>query len=134
MGSIPARGATYQTLIMKTELLLCPTTTHPTEAQDYVMLWPHNGTYSILWKMWCSSRRWALQDAAQDFNAVLNEMYPEGWAIHWFQPRSRKEISDRVSTMNLEQTYDWPRLRAARRKYKLPPWSREPDEYQEPTW
>ena len=84
--------------------------------------------------MWCSSRRWALQDAAQDFNAVLNEMYPEGWVIHWFQPRSRKEISDRVGTMNLEQTYDLPQLRAARRKYKLPPWSREPDEYQEPTW
>ena len=119
---------------MKTELLLCPTTTYHTEAQDYVVLWPHDGTYSILWKMWCSSRRWALQDAAQDFNAVLNEMYPEGWVIHWFQPRSRKEISDRVGTMNLEQTYDLPRLRAARRKYKLPPWSREPDEYQEPTW
>ena len=57
-----------------TDLLLCPTTTAPGEAQYYVVIWPHDNTYSILWRMWCSSRRWALQDAAQDFQPVLDSM------------------------------------------------------------
>ena len=117
-----------------THLLLCPATVHSIEAQYYVVLWPHDGTYSILWRMWCSSLRWALQDAAQDFTAFLNEMFPEGWEIHWFQPRNREEIANRVGSLNLEQTYDLPRLRATRRKYKLPPWTTAPDDYQNPTW
>lgn len=119
---------------MKTDLLLCPATVHPVEAQYYVVLWPHDGTYSILWRMWCSSLRWALQDAAQDFTEFLNEMFPEGWQIHWFWAHNREEIANRAGSLNLEQTYDLPRLRATRRKYKLPPWTTAPDDYQNPTW
>lgn len=116
--------------IMKTDLILCPSTTNFTQqAQNYYVLWPHDGTYSVLWAMWCSSRRWAIQDAAQDFTVALNDMFPEGWTIHWIPFDNKRKLRDRVATMNLEQKYDFARIAKARLKYNLPPWSSDPDEY-----
>lgn len=113
-----------------TELILCPTTTTNSEATDYVVLFPHHGTYHILWRMWCSSRRWAIQDAAQDFSAFLNEMFPDGVRIHYKHFASKQEIVELCATLNLAQKYDLRHLAAVRAKFSLPPWSHEADQYQ----
>ena len=119
----------------KTILLLCPTTTSKIEAQDYVIIWPHNGRYDILWRMWCSSLRWALQDAAQDFTSFLNEMFGQlQWEIHYFRPKNRKDLEQKCASINLERRFNITAMRNTRSRYKLPPWSREPDPYQHPTW
>lgn len=120
---------------MKTQLLLCPTTTSPQQAQDYVVIWPYLGQCNILWRMWCSSLRWALQDAAQDFTPFLDEMFGKGnWEIHLFRPQNRNDIVTACERTNRAQLWGLVRLRQVRRKYKLPPWSKDPDPYQNPNW
>ena len=112
-----------------TDLILCPATNTGEEATTYMMLWPHDGTYSILWAMWCSSRRWAIQDAACDFGQFFKEMFPEGAVVHYREFNSRKEIAETVCTMNLEHSYDLRRLAEVRVKWALPPWAPDRDDY-----
>lgn len=112
-----------------TDLIICPAIVNAPSATTYVVLWPHDGQYSILWSMWCSSLRWALQDAAQDFTQFLGEMFPDGTRIHYKQFKDIAEIRELTSTMNLEQTYDLPRLSKIRARYGLPPWKPAEDKY-----
>lgn len=112
-----------------TDLLLCPAVTGAKEATTYIVLFPHDGRYSILWSMWCSSLRWALQDTAQDFKPFLDEMFPEGVQIHYKRINSIQELKDAVASMNLENTYDFERLRLTRARYGLPPWNPNGDKY-----
>lgn len=112
-----------------TDLIICPCTAHAPSATTYFVLWPHDGRYSILWSMWCSSLRWALQDAAQDFQSFLNEMFPDGTAIHFRRFNNTAEIIGAARKMNLGQTYDLPRLGQIRRNYGLPPWKPHEDKY-----
>lgn len=79
--------------------------------------------------MWCSSLRWALQDAAQDFTPFLEEMFPEGVEIHYKQFKAKYEVAALTRTMNLEQKYDLRRMRQVRAKYGLPPWKPGDDKY-----
>lgn len=114
---------------MKTDLILMPATTGNEQATTYMVLFPHDGRYSILWSMWCSSRRWAIQDCAQDFTQFLNDMFPEGTNIHYKHIRSLQELKDAVSSLNLENTYDFAKLREIRLHYALPPWNPNDDKY-----
>lgn len=114
---------------MPTDLIICPSNFYAPEATTYFVLWPHDGRYSILWSMWCSSLRWALQDAAQDFSSFLQEMFPDGTKIHYKRFKTTAEVLETVRTLNLEQNYDLRHLSQVRSKYGLPPWRPEDDQY-----
>ena len=114
---------------MPTELILCPATTKFQQATIYMVLWPHHRTYSILWSMWCSSRRWAIQDVTCDFKPFFQEMFPEGVVVHFKSFKSKQEIEETVRTMNLAQTYNLRWLAEVRSRWALPPWAPEGDEY-----
>lgn len=113
-----------------TDLILCPTSPTHATATNYVVVFPHDGRFHILWKMWCSSLRWALQDTAQDFKEFFDEMFPDGVQVHFMHIKSLKELEEKCATMNLAQKYDLPRLTEIRRRYHLPPWSVAADQYQ----
>lgn len=95
------------------------------EAGEYLVILPQEQT--ILWRMWCSSWRWANQDAYCDFDEPLNTLFGKNnWCILPYESINRVKWE----SFNSNDKVDMKEMRGRRAAFKLPPWSDEPDPYQ----
>lgn len=94
------------------------------EAGDYLIVLPQVSGNIIVWSMWCSSLRWAVQDANCDFNDVLDVLFgKDNWEIIMQRERDFDSISN--EPIELEKYLK------SRRLFKLPPWEvNKEDKYQ----
>ena len=95
------------------------------EAGEYLVILPQERT--PIWRMWCSSFRWANQDAYCDFDEPLNALFGENnWQIFPFN--SYEEVN--WERFNNDDQIDLEIMRGKRAAFKLPPWEEGPDPYQ----
>ena len=94
------------------------------EAGEYLVFLPQEKT--PIWRMWCSSWRWANQDAYCDFNEPLDDLFGKNnWNIIPF------EHMDNITWENFNnETIDLTEMRRRRAAYHLPPWENGPDPFQ----
>ena len=95
------------------------------EAGDYLVVLPQHTGNIIIWSMWCSSLRWAVQDANCDFIDVLDTLFgTDNWEIIIQRERNFNIIEDNEQ-ISLEK------YSKQRQFFKLPPWEESKiDKYQ----
>lgn len=94
-----------------------------TEAGDYMIFLPYNGQLLPLWRMWCSSLRWAIQDCYEDFETELQAMFGEQEEIAF-------EFTAAAEPLGINEAVDLKRVIAARPQFKMPSWEDREDIYQ----
>ena len=94
------------------------------EAGDYTVYLLYNGQFLPLWRMWCSSLRWAIADCYNDFDKELNEMFGEEEKEFIF-----KENTNFLFSKEENNHIDLVAAAEARARFKLPHWEDKIDIY-----
>lgn len=90
------------------------------EAGEYLIILPQQDKNIIVWSMWCSSLRWAVQDTHCYCDNILDDLFgKDNWEVMFNKSNIKNE------DINISQYQE------KRQKYHLPEWELDKiDKYQ----